>query len=307
MPFSTSTVNALYRGRFAPTPSGHLHLGSLLTALASWLQARRHNGGWLLRIDDLDTARCPPGMDSIILRQLEAHGLYWDETPRYQSQHSERYRTALQVLAQVATLYACNCTRKALKQRLRPGPDDLVYDGHCRERRLPHAGHALRLQLEAGELCLPDRWHGEQHRELQTDVGDFVVARLDGTPGYQLASVIDDHDMRITEVVRGADLIGSSIRQRHLFDVLQLPAPAFRHLPLLIATDGRKLSKQNHAPAVASGRAARNLWQCLEYLGQSPPASLGMASVATVLQWAQAHWQETAIPRRTTTTLVGPA
>ncbi|HEY0974131.1 MAG TPA: tRNA glutamyl-Q(34) synthetase GluQRS [Solimonas sp.] len=291
---------AAYRGRFAPTPSGPLHLGSLLTALASWLQARHHDGVWLLRIDDLDAARCPPGTDGLILRQLEAHGLTWDEPPLYQSRRHDAYADALDQLRRQATLYACDCTRRALKARLATGPDDSIYDGHCRERALAATpGHALRLRVDAGTITLDDAGLGPCRRDLQTDIGDFVVARGDGIPGYQLASVIDDRDLRIGEIVRGADLLGSSIRQRYLFDRMDWPAPAFRHLPVLTGADGRKLSKQNHAAPLADDPAgiADSLWRCLNWLNQVPPPELRRAGVDTLLGWARLHWNAATIPR----------
>lgn len=298
---------ARYRGRFAPTPSGPLHLGSLLTALASWLQARAHGGTWLLRFDDLDGPRCPPGAADTILGQLEAHGLFWDETPIYQHHRIDRYREALQGLAANHQLYACSCTRKAIKHRATPGPDDLVYDGHCREAGLAAARHAHRLRVRPGILTMQDPWQGDQLRNLQTEIGDFIVARSDGVPGYQLASVMDDHDAGITEVVRGSDLMGSSLRQLYLFQELGFPAPNFRHLPVLTDVEGRKLSKQNHATPLNLGSAAINLWHCLTWLGQDPPASPRNASAAELLDWARAHWNEARLPRALTISLETPA
>lgn len=303
-PASTITQ---YRGRFAPTPSGPLHLGSLLTALASWLQARSQNGIWLLRIDDLDAARCPPQADAAILAQLDAHGLHWDATPLYQSSRQDQYRCALDELDGSAQLYACDCTRKALKLRLRAGPDDLVYDGFCRTRGLPRRDATLRIRLHEGRVAFSDPWCGDQSRDLSPDMGDFVVARNDGIIGYQLASVVDDRDMRITEVVRGADLIGSSLRQQYLFEHLQLPAPNFRHLPLLVSADRRKLSKQNHAAALDLHHAVDNLWRCLNWLGQTPPQALQTATVPELLAWAIAHWNEKHVPRMPINALVTEA
>lgn len=283
-----------YRGRFAPTPSGPLHLGSLLTALASWLQARRRGGQWLLRFDDLDALRCPPGTESQILAQLAAHGLEWDAEPVRQRSRSEIYRAALEDLKQRDLVYACGCTRRALKARAMPQDD--IYDGHCRHLALPLAHHALRLRTGPGRICMIDAGRGTICRDLETGIGDFVVWRSDGVPGYQLASVIDDRDMGITEIVRGADLLHSSLRQCHLFERLRLPVPRFRHLPVLVDREGRKLSKQNHAQALDGNTASSNLWRCLRWLGQTPPSELRGAPVQTLLDWARTHWNEAAMP-----------
>ncbi len=296
-----------YRGRFAPTPSGPLHLGSLLTALASWLQARRHGGCWLLRIDDLDRERCLPGMDSVILRQLETHALVWDESPRYQSRHLDEYADALERLRRLGGVYACRCTRQQLAVTARPGPDGPVYPGTCRIRALPEPGHALRLRVGDGEIAFVDGWQGEQTRCLDRDVGDFVVLRRDGVPGYQLACAIDEHAQGITEVVRGADLLGSTFQQLVIMDALQLRRPAYRHLPVLAGIDGRKLSKQNRAQPLVSSTAGENLWRCLDWLGQSPPSALRAAPAAELLRWGLAHWEASRVPAQTRITVDAPA
>jgi glutamyl-Q tRNA(Asp) synthetase len=293
-----------YRGRFAPTPSGPLHLGSLLTALASWLQARRHHGQWLLRIDDLDSARCPAGTDQLILRQLEAHGLVWDGAPLYQGRRLDRYRAALAPLS--TELYACRCTRKELKQRLQNNGEDPVYDGHCRFRNIARDGHALRLAVPAQRIEIEDAWQGRLSRRLETEIGDFVLVRADGVAGYQLASVVDDHDTGITEVVRGADLIPSSLRQHHLFARLGWQPPRFRHLPVLVEDDGRKLSKQNHAQPLRSEDAPRNLYRCLAWLGHAPPVALEHAATGEVLAWAKANWDPSRVPGAPTLTIGAP-
>lgn len=285
-----------YRGRFAPTPSGPLHLGSLLTALASYLQARKANGRWLLRIDDLDSERSRPAHIDTILRQLEAHGLHWDEPPRLQSRHLPEYETALGQLHDLGLLYPCACTRAQLARDSLPGIDGPVYAGTCRDRAAMTEHVAWRLRVEAQTLLLQDPWQGSLRRELQADVGDFVLRRSDGQIGYQLACVVDEAAQGITEVVRGADLIGSSFRQRALQDLLHLPAPAYRHLPVLVDGEGRKLSKQNHARPIDAAHAADNLRYCLERLGQAPPAALHGAAADEVLRWALAHWNAAAVP-----------
>jgi len=285
-----------YRGRFAPTSSGPLHLGSLLTALASWLQARSAGGSWLLRIDDLDRERCRAGHADTILRQLEAHGLLWDEPPRVQSRHVAAYEAAFERLHDLGLLYPCACTRAQLAQDSPAGIDGPVYAGTCRDRGVVSERPSWRLRAGSGELRLRDPWQGELRRDLATDIGDFVLRRADGQIGYQLACVVDEAAQGISEVVRGADLIGSSFRQIRLQALLGLPAPGYRHLPVLAGPDGRKLSKQNHARPLDAAHAADNLRYCLELLGQAPPAGLGGTAASDVLRWGLAHWNAAAVP-----------
>ena len=286
------------RGRFAPTPSGPLHLGSLLTALASWLSARTAGGVWLLRIDDLDTLRCPPGAADTILRQLEAHGLHWDETPRRQSQHLPEYAEALRQLQDRGMLYRCTCTRATLAAESLPGPDDLVYSGRCRAQAGADDGRsALRFQIPEQTLTLNDGVQGLLSRHSAGEIGDFVLRRADGLIAYQLACVVDDRAQAVTDVVRGADLIGSSFRQCALQRALQWTTPLYSHLPVLVEPDGRKLSKQNGATALDSSRAASNLMCCLRLLGQLPPTGLDGVAVNEALAWASKHWHLAAVPK----------
>lgn len=289
-------VPAPYRGRFAPTPSGPLHLGSLLTALASYLQARRAAGQWLLRIDDLDSERCRAEHSDAILRQLEAHQLLWDEPPRLQSRHVAEYQTAFEQLHDLGLLYPCACTRAQLAQDSLPGIDGPVYAGTCRDHTRLAQRVAWRLRVGDGELRSGDAWQGELRRSLRQDIGDFVLRRADGQIGYQLACVVDEAAQGITEVVRGADLIGSSFRQLHLQALLGLPAPAYRHLPLLLDDHGRKLSKQNHAQPISSAGAGDNLHYCLELLGQAPPQELRGADAMAMMRWGQLHWNPQKVP-----------
>lgn len=292
------TLTTPYCGRFAPTPSGPLHLGSLLTALASWLQARREGGRWLLRIDDLDRPRCVHGADTEILRQLEAHGLGWDGTPRYQSRHVNEYEDALAQLLRDGEVYPCTCTRARLLREARPGPDGPVYDGHCRARHLPcPQRHALRFRVAAGVAGFEDGWRGRQQRELDREVGDFVLRRSDGTIGYQLACAVDELEQGITEVVRGSDLLGSTFCQRLVMEALGATPPSYRHGPLLLGANGLKLSKQNHAAPIAAAQASANLQRCLEHLGLAPPAELQAAPPRELLAWALERWPPAALLR----------
>lgn len=292
----TAPTGPCYRGRFAPTPSGPLHLGSLLTALASWLQARAQGGQWLLRIDDLDRERCVPPMDATILRQLEAHALLWDEAPRYQSRHLGDYEAALNRLRADGRTYACRCTRARLAADSHAGPDAPVYNGACRSLYLSEAGNALRLHTGHGCIGFRDTWQGEQSRDLANEVGDFVLRRRDAVPGYQLACTVDEHAQHITEVVRGADLLGSTFRQLRLMDLLGYRRPAYRHLPVLVDAVGRKLSKQNHAAPLSVDAASENLWSCLNWLAQDPPAALRAAPASELLAWGTAHWRPERVP-----------
>lgn len=288
-----------YRGRFAPTPSGPLHLGSLLTALAGYLQAKSQNGRWLLRMDDLDQPRCMAGADTEILHQLEAHGLHWDEPVRYQSAHETDYRAVLESLRMNDALYPCRCTRNELARDSSTGPDGPVYSGRCRETAAGATPHALRLKLDpATTLSLDDGWQGPLVRLTRQDIGDFVVRRADGQIAYQLACVIDEAAMGITEVVRGADLIGSSFRQILLMGRLGFALPRYRHLPVLLDRQGRKLSKQNRATALRNENASENLVTCLRLLAQAPPDSLLRETPETLLRWAVEHWKPDRVPKR---------
>lgn len=292
----TSRSAPSYRGRFAPTPSGPLHAGSLLAALASWLCARAAGGHWLLRIDDLDRARCRPEHADQILRQLEAHGLYWDETPRYQSQHIDAYRAALAELDSEGCLYRCCCTRAVLTRAQRQGPDGPVYTGHCRDLSLDDERNSVRFRTEPGRMALDDLGQGRIMRDISLDVGDFILRRADGVIGYHLACAMDESHQRITEVVRGADLLAATFCQRLVLDALKQQAPAYRHLPVLLDTHGRKLSKQNHASPIDPDRATHNLHDGLKLLGQYPPGSMLAATVAELLDWARLHWDPARIP-----------
>lgn len=285
-----------YRGRFAPTPSGPLHAGSLLTALASWLCARVAGGRWLLRMDDLDRVRCRPEYADQILRQLEAHGLHWDETPHYQSQHIESYRAALTELDSAGYLYRCGCTRAMLADMQRSGLDGPVYDGRCRNRSVGNARASVRFRTEPGKMVLDDLGQGSIVRDIRHDIGDFILQRADGVIGYHLACAVDESCQRITEVVRGADLLGATFCQRLILGALKRQAPAYRHLPVLLDPHGRKLSKQNHAPPIDAGRASHNLHDGLKLLGQNPPAGMQAATVTELLDWARLHWNPARIP-----------
>lgn len=286
------STSLAYRGRFAPTPSGPLHLGSLVTALASWLAARQVGGEWRLRIDDLDRPRCVPGAVDAILRQLTAHGLTWDGAPEFQTEHEEQYRAVLRQLQSMDDTYACRCTRATLAQSARDGPDGPIYPGTCREQGLALDGAALRFRASPQLLEWQDGIRGRVRRSIPGEAGDFVLQRADGQIGYQLACVVDEHLMGITNVVRGDDLLGSTVHQLLLMDRLGQSRPTYAHVPVLHGTDGRKLSKQNGAPALAidSASVRRQLRDALRALGLALPPELQLAGREELLQWARSNW-----------------
>ncbi len=288
---------AHYVGRFAPTPSGPLHIGSLIAALGSFLCARSVGGEWRLRIDNLDTARIRPEHESTIYAQLERHGLHWDGTVRRQSDQLEEYLQALVFLNNKGLLYYCSCTRAELKFRLPQVQGEAIYDGHCRNIAPESQEAALRVMLPDLPLQFADRFLGTQSCALVKQVGDFVVRRKDGQIAYQLACAVDELSMGITDVIRGADLVSSSFRQLFLIDQLQGVRPRYGHLPLAMDEAGRKLSKQNHAPSLDIATPSENLAQALAHLGQ--PCEDQRASPQDILAYAVDHWRPESLVSQT--------
>ncbi|WP_116366267.1 tRNA glutamyl-Q(34) synthetase GluQRS [Parahaliea mediterranea] len=282
------SADTAYRGRFAPSPTGPLHQGSLVAALASYLEARRAGGTWLVRMEDLDPPREQPGAADAILRSLEAHGLYWDEPVLWQSQRSAAYLAALNQLQAQGHLFACSCSRART---------DSAGNccGDCREQT-PPPPVALRVPV-APQFAAQwqDRWQGPQHWPIGRALQDFVVRRKDQLFAYQLAVVVDDAEQRISHIVRGSDLLDSTPRQLWLQSLLHVPQPHYGHLPVLTNRQGQKLSKQNHAPALDDGRATHNLRSALDALGQPPPPP-DCASVTELLAAACRHWDATRVP-----------
>ena len=246
-----------YRGRFAPSPTGPLHLGSLATALGSWLDARAHGGTWLVRIEDVDTPRTITGADQLILDQLQACGLEWDEAPVWQSQRTTHYQNALEQLITIDRIYGCQCSRKQIEEVLqkegvliKPN-QELIYPGTCRERKVLIQNHALRIRLPRDcQIGFTDRGLGKQTQDLNMQVGDFVLRRADELFTYQLAVVVDDHLQEITHIVRGEDLLSNTARQIHLQQSLGYQTPSYMHLPLVTNAAGEKLSKQTQAQSI---------------------------------------------------------
>ena len=276
----------MYTGRFAPSPSGPLHMGSLVAALASWLDARAAGGRWLVRIEDLDRPRCMPGADQAILQSLSRLGLEWDGEVIYQSQRLPVYRAALDRLGQIT--YWCGCTRREIADSsLGLAADGAhIYPGTCRSSA-PRSARALRVRTTREPIRFVDRVQGAHEQVLERDIGDFVLYRADGLFAYQLAVVIDDGEQGITDVVRGADLLDSTPRQIYLQQLLGLRTPRYLHVPVALDPTGDKLSKQTGAqPLEASPVALR---QALAFLGQPPAASLPEAV---------ANWNPALIARR---------
>lgn len=288
----------MYCGRFAPSPTGPLHFGSLVAALASCLEARRRGGRWLVRMEDLDPPREMAGAAALILHALERYGFEWDGPVLYQSRRDDAYRAALEDLRRRGVLYACRCSRREVMEtaaaaNLAPG----VYAGTCRR-----AGHAidgpgaLRVRTDGAMIEFADRLQGAQRQNLAREVGDFVVRRADGLWAYQFAVVVDDAAQGVTDIVRGSDLLDSTPRQIHLQRLLGLPTPSYLHLPVAIDAAGEKLSKQTHAPALPMDQPLPSLWRALAFLGQQPPLELLEGDVTTLWQWAHLHWNAAAIP-----------
>lgn len=279
-----------YRGRFAPSPTGPLHAGSLVAALASWLDARAHGGQWLVRMEDVDTPRCIAGADQHLLQQLAACGLHPDQPPVWQSQRSALYQAALEKLLEKSLAYPCACSRKDIETALahqgmaKPRNGELVYPGTCRTGLQGRAARAWRLRTSAALVPWTDRRLGPQVQDVHTEVGDFVLRRADGLWAYQLAVVVDDAAQGITHVVRGEDLADNTARQILLQRALDLPTPIYMHTPLVLGANGEKLSKQN-------GAAALNLSQPLATLNDAAHA-LGLGRNDTNLADALAHWVE---------------
>ena len=294
-----------YRGRFAPSPSGPLHFGSLVCAVASYLDAKANQGQWLLRIDDIDPLREQPGASTLILFTLEKHGLVWDQSVIFQSHSYPRYAEILKILESQTLLYRCDCNRKKI---LEAGG---YYDGHCRYRYLDRSPTAIRINLERCFAQFPqltnpinfmDRIQGIQLQDIMIS-GDFILHRKDGLYAYHLASVVDDITENINQVVRGTDLLPTTANQILLYTVLGHNVPQYCHIPVLVNADGVKLSKQNHAQAVDDSKPSQNIHQALDLLGLHPPQELQNAPPQVQLSWGIENWQLDKIQKRDSITV----
>jgi glutamyl-Q tRNA(Asp) synthetase len=285
-----------YRGRFAPSPTGPLHAGSLVAALGSWLDARAAGGKWLVRIEDVDTPRCVPGAAEHILAQLAACGLLPDEPPAWQSRRGDSYAAALQQLLATGRAYPCSCSRKdidealAAQGQLHQRFGERVYPGTCRDGLHGKPARAERFRAE-GVVPWQDRRLGPQSQDVTREVGDFVLKRADGLWAYQLAVVVDDKAQGVTDIVRGEDLADNTARQILLQQALGAARPRYLHTPLVLAADGHKLSKQNGAAALGLGSPVRALSAAGKVLGLPElPAAQQDGAVADWLAQAVACW-----------------
>lgn len=301
-PLTATLQRQHYIGRFAPSPTGSLHYGSLLTAVASYLEARSHHGEWHLRIEDLDPPREVPGSADSIRRTLNHFGLVWDGEVIYQSQRHDAYQQALQQLIDAGHCYRCRCSRREIASRA-PQLATGDYDNWCRDGS-GVSGHAWRLRCE-GAITFIDQRQGRCHQQPGAE-GDFVIRRADGLFAYQLAVVVDDAASGVTDIVRGADLLPLTGRQILLQHSLGVATPRYLHLPLVVDASGQKLSKQRHAPPLLDTNPVPPLVTILQLLGQRPPATLQRATLATVWDWAHHHWTIETFPTAATLPLLTP-
>lgn len=286
-------------GRFAPTPSGPLHMGSLVTAVASYCHARSKQEKWRLRIEDLDTPRLVKGSAENIIQTLETFGFEWDGEVLYQSQRFEAYEEAIQHLVKKGLVYACECSRKKLKAEPHlTGPLGLIYPGHCRSKRLDINSSSVRLSVSQAELSrFNDDHFGPYELDLGRQVGDLVLKRVDGIYAYHLAVVLDDAFQGVNEIVRGADLLEVTAVHLHLNQILDLPSARYLHIPLIRNPDGKKLSKQTGAKALDSTKPGQQLVDALGFLGQDLPEEYGHFKPRQVLQHAISIWDSKKIPQ----------
>lgn len=272
-----------YCGRFAPTPSGPLHFGSLIAAVASYLDAKAHHGRWLVRIEDVDKPRAVVNADSIILRQLEAHGLHWDGPLLYQSERDTIYQAAIETLTARGLCYYCTCTRKQIKAR------GAHYTGYCRDKQRPREGSAIRFRNDNAITQFRDAWQGDVVIAPDFAHEDFVLYRRDQLFTYQLAVVMDDIEQGVTDIVRGADLLTASSWQLTLWQQFTERQPRLLHVPLALDPEGRKLSKQNHAPALSKSKVPQQLAAAFAFLGLAgieTTANTEQMLTAATQQWA---------------------
>ena len=272
-----------YIGRFAPSPTGKLHLGSLVAALGSYADARSRGGRWLVRMEDLDRARVRKGAADEILRTLETFGLHWDGRIEYQSERTEHYRQALEALTARGATFECSCSRREHDR-------DSGYPGTCRAGPTRSGPTAVRFRVEDIVVAVEDRLQGRCDFRLR-ERGDVIVRRRDGAFAYQLAVVVDDALQRVTHVVRGADLLDSTPWQIALQQALKLPTPRYAHLPLITEPNGEKLAKSRRSVALNPASAARQLHHALQLLQQNPPAPLESEPASLILRWAIENWR----------------
>ena len=283
-----------YIGRFAPSPTGPLHMGSLVTAVASYCQAKSKQGKWLLRIEDLDPPREIEGASNDIIMTLEACGFEWDGEIIYQSQRSNYYEQVLDQLKELELSYPCGCSRADITASGQQTSLGVRYPGTCREG-LPKgkSPRSIRMKTSTEKITFVDKMQGEINLDPEQDTGDFVIKRADGEYAYQLAVVVDDALQNITEIVRGSDLLNLTTRQIYLQRALNYTTPSYAHVPVLVNQLGDKLSKQNLAKAIDKSNLPASLYQALCYLNQAPPKDLIHAEINEIWEWATMNWQIT--------------
>lgn len=283
-----------YIGRFAPSPTGPVHFGTLIAAVGSYLQAKKNRGDWLIRIEDVDTTRAIKGADTDILNTLESFGFEWDGKIIYQSDQIEHYQYALDLLSAQTLVFPCVCSRKKLAES-----NTDIYAGTCRQRRLPEdKPHALRVLANDTTIEFNDLVMGNRSQNILRQCGDFVIRRRDRLFAYQLAVVVDDAMQNISEIVRGADLLDSTPQQIYLQQQLNYNTPGYCHLPLVVDATGNKISKSEGATKVDTDQKEKLLIKVLSFLGQNPPASLALSSINDIWLWAIEHWQIEQIPKK---------
>jgi len=288
-----------YRGRFAPSPTGPLHFGSLIAAVGSFLEARAKGGEWHLRMEDVDAPRCSQAAADAILHALEAFGFAWDGEVVWQSQRTEAYRAAFDQLLAAGHVFPCACTRKELADSALTADGTVLYPGTCRAGLPPgKTARSWRARVDAASVIFDDAIQGRITSDLAQEAGDFIVLRADGLFAYQLAVVVDDAAAGMTHVVRGADLLMSTPRQMFLHQCLGLPTPAYAHLPVVVNAAGEKLSKQTLAAPLDISRPGPALFAALKFLGQMPPAELAQMDCDSVWDWAKSHWQLQRVPQQ---------
>ena len=291
-------AKSAYCGRFAPSPTGPLHFGSLVAAVGSYLDAKFNDGQWVVRIEDLDRQREIKGAASHILHILEALGMEWDGQVVYQSQRLAHYQAALDELNQRDLIYSCVCSRKEIADSSIVGINGPIYPGTCSgDSIFTKDVRTLRVRTHHEPIIFEDFLRGLYIQNLKQEIGDFILRRADGIYAYQLAVVVDDAQQGITHVVRGADLLDSTPRQIFLQQLLGYDTPHYMHLPVVINTAGEKLSKQTRAPAIELSCALMYLVQAMRFLGQNPPAEIAQGDIASFWRWAKKNWRIQQIPR----------
>ena len=295
------TAIKTYRGRFAPSPTGPLHFGSLIAAVGSYLQAKHQNGKWLVRIDDIDPPREQKGAVDNILTTLEGFGFEWDENVLFQSSRHLQYQEAVEHLIEQQLAYPCSCSRTSILKKTGQSKGEIIYPGFCRNGPLSvneKQEYSYRLRCNNDNIHFDDAVQGKQNFNLEKLSGDFILQRRDSYFSYHLASGIDDAEQNITEVVRGTDLLKSTPHQIHVQHMLGISSPEYCHLPIAVNNQGQKLSKQNQAKAINTQDSIILLFKTLKFLGQMPPIELLDGEQDDIWRWAKTHWQLGLVPKK---------